>query len=146
MLTKDRRNFSDEIPILAEGERREIRDMRKGREKVLSGKMCECGCGQETFLITDSQKSKGLKKGEPHRFLKHHRKNRYSGKWYKEINVSVRSKINIHRFLAESALGKPLPLGCEVHHHNGTKVGGPLVICQDHAYQGVHQWEIYLTK
>ena len=34
------------------------------------------------------------------------------------------------RVLAEKALGKPLPKGCEVHHHTDIQ----LVICQDHAY------------
>lgn len=39
-----------------------------------------------------------------------------------------------HIFIAEKALGKPLPDGSCVHHLNGTKDSGPLVICQDNAY------------
>jgi hypothetical protein len=40
-----------------------------------------------------------------------------------------------HRFRAEQALGKPLPIGAEVHHADGSKsVTAPLVICQDSAY------------
>lgn len=36
-----------------------------------------------------------------------------------------------HILIAEKALGKPLPPGAIVHHLNGTRNSGPLVICQD---------------
>jgi len=109
--------------------------LRRGREKNLNGKLCECGCGEETFLITDSQKSKGLKKGEPHRFIQYHsRRNCYSGKWYKGIGLPNGKTRDSHRVIAEKAIGKPLPKGCQVHHHNGEKDGGPLILCQDAAY------------
>ena len=35
-----------------------------------------------------------------------------------------------YRLITERALGKPLPVGCEVHHHTDIQ----LVICQDRAY------------
>ncbi len=39
-----------------------------------------------------------------------------------------------HVLIAEKALGKPLPAGCEVHHAAGKEDNSKLVICQDHAY------------
>lgn len=39
-----------------------------------------------------------------------------------------------HILRAEKALGKPLPPGVEIHHLNGSRDSGPLVICQDRAY------------
>lgn len=45
-----------------------------------------------------------------------------------------------HRVVAARALGKPLPLGVEVHHVNGDKKdprAGNLVICQDRAYHNL---------
>lgn len=42
-----------------------------------------------------------------------------------------------HVVVAERALGRPLPSGAEVHHHNGIRTdnrGANLVICQDRYY------------
>lgn len=39
-----------------------------------------------------------------------------------------------HIIIAEKALGKLLPKGVEIHHANGTKDSGALVICQDRSY------------
>ena len=64
----------------------------------------------------------------------------YNGKWYKEFwipdhpNANKNHRITEHRYLAAKALGKPIPVMCVVHHHNGTFRGGFLVICQDSAY------------
>lgn len=106
--------------------------MRKGREKILSGKFCECGCGQETFLITDTQKKLGLIKGMPRKFICGHHPR--SGNWYQKVRVSNTATRGVHLVIAENALGKPLPLNSEVHHVNLKREGGPLVICQDHGY------------
>lgn len=49
----------------------------------------------------------------------------------------VKDGDRIHRKVAEAALGKPLPDGAEVHHHDGDGTNNTnrnLVICQDHAY------------
>ena len=45
-----------------------------------------------------------------------------------------------HILIAEKALGKSLPAGAIVHHTNGTKDSGPLVICENQAYHNlIHQ-------
>ena len=52
------------------------------------------------------------------------------------VRVWTSTKVDVfeHIICAEKALGKPLPMGAEVHHHNGTRDSGPLVVCQDKAY------------
>lgn len=43
--------------------------------------------------------------------------------------------VSIHEVIAEKALGKPLPIGAQVHHVDGSKDNSSqLVICQDQAY------------
>lgn len=44
------------------------------------------------------------------------------------------SRTSLHRMLAETALGKPLPEGSEVHHVNGTSDNYSLVVCPSAAY------------
>ena len=39
-----------------------------------------------------------------------------------------------HTLIAEKALGKTLPPKAVVHHANGSRDSGPLVICEDIAY------------
>ena len=64
----------------------------------------------------------------------------YKGNSYKRINIPGHPNANnsntlgMHVYLAAKALGKPLPKGAEVHHHDGGVNGGQLVICQDHGY------------
>lgn len=68
-------------------------------------------------------------------------RNRYNGKVYKRLSIpehpngsGPQGMIDEHRYLAAKTLGKSLPPGSIVHHHNRGKSGGPLVICQDHQY------------
>lgn len=61
-------------------------------------------------------------------------KTKYNGKDYKSIMLPDGSIKNLHTVLAEKALGKPLPKGACVHHANGEKNGGTLVICENNSY------------
>lgn len=45
-----------------------------------------------------------------------------------------RGYVREHILIAERALGKSLPEGACVHHANGSRDSGPIVICQDNAY------------
>lgn len=53
---------------------------------------------------------------------------------YRAITVDGRQK-RIHILRAETALGRPLPLGAIVHHADGSRSEfAPLVICEDRYY------------
>ncbi|HEV8262934.1 MAG TPA: hypothetical protein VGQ19_19535 [Burkholderiales bacterium] len=58
-------------------------------------------------------------------------------KWYRMRSAG--GKLHLaHRLRAERALGKPLPLGAEVHHADWSKRDDAmLVICPDHAYHAL---------
>ena len=95
--------------------------------------LCQCGCGQKTKLVQESNAGRGWVKGEPFRFLRGHARKGKGRRQYPRI-PSAGEWQYVHRVRAEQALGKPLPALTEVHHVNGTKDSGPLVICQDGAY------------
>ncbi len=57
----------------------------------------------------------------------------YNGVNYKQATHGF-SQICVHRILAENALGRSLPIKAVVHHVNGGKLPGPIVICEDQAY------------
>ena len=118
---------------------------------------CRCGCGQKTSLAKRSQKERGDVKGKPKKYIKGHTpKGKFGekshhwkggrvddGRGYVLIlkpehpNADKRGYVFEHVLIAEKALGKFLPVGAVVHHHNGTKDSGPLVICQHNAYHRV---------
>lgn len=66
----------------------------------------------------------------------------YNGVTYKQLYIPGHpdahgredSLVYEHRYLAVKALGKPLPKGVEVHHFDGGRTGGQLVICPDKLY------------
>lgn len=106
---------------------------------------CQCGCGQETSLSTQSDTRRGYVKGQPRRFRPGHNHNRrmtarVSGYLMTSRPEHPRAKngcVYDHVLIAEQALGRYLPEGVEVHHvdeneRNNTKTN--LVICQDRAY------------
>lgn len=56
---------------------------------------------------------------------------------YLAVSQGAGKKIRLHRILAEKALGKPLPIGAVIHHHNKDRMDASpdnLVICQDAKY------------
>jgi hypothetical protein len=116
---------------------------------------CQCGCGKKTRVASKTCTAWGYIKGQPVRFIRGHH-NRGKGKNGEENSNWKGGKTSLERYpathmpghpransygyvrdhilAAEKALGKPLPPKAVVHHVNGTKNSGPLVICQDEAY------------
>ena len=65
----------------------------------------------------------------------------YNGKNYKIISLPGHSQscgkdgmMYEHRYLAAKALGKPLPIGAQVHHFGGKRTPGQLVLCENLQY------------
>jgi hypothetical protein len=123
-----------------------LQDMGKKTTAASLG-FCQCGCGGKTrtrkgkfnlFLKGHFTKGKSGKCGEDNPNWKGGRKTtdqgyiliRDRGHARADVKGDVREAI----MLGEKALGKPLPPKAVMHHANGTKDHGPLVICQDHAY------------
>lgn len=87
---------------------------------------CGCGCGAELGATSRPGSRPAPRFIKGHNFI-----NRASDtKRYKEQGTK-----RVHVIRAERALGKPLPIGAEVHHADGSiRADAPLVICQDKAY------------
>jgi len=107
---------------------------------------CGCGCGQQTTIIKQTSVKRGLRKGQPHRFVVGHNTRKYpTPTKYQNANAKSRvhpflrpgNQIGQHVIIAERALEKRLPLGALVHHVNslpGDNRNQNLVICQDQGY------------
>ena len=113
---------------------------------------CRCGCGEQTGSIRgkENQYLKGHHrrgvsppKGENHHLWKggHVDSRGYSRVLMPEHPRSGKSGYVLEHILtAEKALGKPLPEKAVVHHANGSRNSGTIVICQDRAYHNLlHQ-------
>lgn len=109
--------------------------------------LCECGCGLPAPISPKTSKHHGWVKGQPKRFISGHNGRRYPvGATYQSKMVSGTRRY-LHRLRAEKALGKPLPVGAEVHHVDGTRsADSPLVICQDLAYHKLLHFNARIVK
>ncbi len=83
---------------------------------------------------------RGRRPGEYQDFLAgHNRRTIGTSGPYMRVANSGQSR-TVHLVIAETALGRRLPDGAEVHHVDGDKKNnrnGNLVICQDHAYHSL---------
>ena len=114
---------------------------------------CACGCGQKTNLAPYSLKSKGWINGEPFKYIRGHNSRvdhpmyktgiQQHGAGYlaivdhKNPRSDTRGRVLVHRMIAETVLGKPLPQKAVVHHVNEDKTDNAkcnLVICEDTKY------------
>lgn len=111
-------------------------------ERTLSNHLCECGCGERTFISTITSKQRNIKRGDPCRFRQGHG-SRATSVWYVEEDRgyitpcwiwqrSLRKKdgygqvaVNgqrrqAHRFYYERHIGS-IPEGKEIDHLCGVK-------------------------
>jgi hypothetical protein len=114
--------------------------------------LCQCGCGQKTWIASQSCTKYGWKKGQPTRFIAGHNakaehpkswkggktaSNGYVQIWKPDHPRANKGYIGEHILVAEKALGRYLPEGAHVHHANEVRDenrNSNLVICQDSGY------------
>ena len=124
--------------------------------------LCECGCGERTNhrrkkanRYLRGHHRRGVRptapsvpvirlKGEKHPAWKggHVDNHGYSTILMPEHPRAARKTGYVleHILIAEKALGKSLPENSVIHHANGTRNSGTIVICQDRAYHNLlHQ-------
>lgn len=121
---------------------------------------CKCGCGERTRLAPYSRSERGWTRGEPIDFIAgHQQRGKYNPQWKGGKHARLDGYVQVwepdhpharsdgyvfeHVMVAVEALGKPLPDGAIVHHHNedrGDNRPENLVICEDRAYHNLlHQ-------
>ncbi|MGO9370692.1 MAG: HNH endonuclease [Syntrophobacteraceae bacterium] len=111
---------------------------------------CHCGCGQKTKTAKETSLKHSRIKGQLLRFVRGHNSRVYHVKdflinyhGYRLIHLPRHHKadrdgyVREHIVIVEKVLGKSLPPGVEVHHHNGKRADNAhpnLVVCQNMAY------------
>jgi len=99
---------------------------------------CQCGCGART----NRKRRQRRGENEYYNYLRGHGTRKAVLDFYRlvkvrNVNGDKRSML-LHRYRAERALGKSLPVNAVVHHADGTKSDmAPLVICQDSTYHAL---------
>jgi len=117
--------------------------------------LCECGCSLETGISKRTYGSRGIRKGDPYRFLPGHNHRgmkgplsavwnggRFKTRGYVKILLpehprAIRGYVLEHVLVCEKALGKPLPKHAVPHHVNEQKSDNDpsnLVICENCSY------------
>lgn len=117
-------------------------------------KLCECGCGQETTLVTVNCKNRNMISGEYRRFVHgHNGKGHNHRKWNGGVKKHSKGYVLLqkpehpkadkdgyvfeHIIVAENIVGYFLPEHAVVHHINGNRSDNShinLVICNDMSY------------
>lgn len=96
--------------------------------------LCMCGCGQPAGTVKETDRRRGVIKGQPCRFLRGH----YNRVRFQHTPPDARGyRTREHKRVAAKALGRRLPHGANVHHVNDNRADnrpGNLVICEDAAY------------
>jgi len=124
-------------------------------------KKCLCGCGQETTIIKETCKTRGLIAGQYHKYIRGHnisrgsknpfwRGGRFIAKIKNRAYILVKSwnhpranrwgYVFEHVLFAEKSLGENLPANAIIHHHDGNGTNnnpGNLVVCENNAYHKI---------
>jgi hypothetical protein len=120
----------------------------------MRGRLCRCGCGQETNIIKHTSRILGNVKGDHRKYVYGHKKRgSRSPVWRGGRKIDDRGRIHIHIpghprsgktgyvlehiLVAERAIGKHLPVGAVVHHANEKRDDNRplnLVVCENDGY------------
>lgn len=113
-------------------------------DSEITPKLCECGCGGLAPIARRTYKAKGYIQGQAIRFIVGHCKPARTTSGYPVLYRPDHPKalarngcVPEHIIVAESALGRYLPVGAEVHHVDEDSTNSAnrnLVICQDNRY------------
>lgn len=120
---------------------------------VGSVNLCQCGCGGATGFAKQTETRKGIRKGDPFRFLPNHYKGQAHHAWKNGVGKTSsgytmilmpghpradgRGYVLEHLLVAEKALGRPIESNHQVHHINKIKSDNRnenLVICENSSY------------
>ncbi len=129
-----------------------LRSDSPGRVEIVN--LCACGCGGRTGFAKQSESRKGIKRGDPFRFLPNHSlRGRAHHGWnggycesrygYMQLYIpdhhraDKKGYVMEHVVVAENALKRPIKEPVVVHHVNGIRKdnrGHNLVICENQKY------------